>query len=86
VSGLEARLAKQPNDAEGWALLAQSYAYTSNEEAVDRAVARAVALGAEESQLRERVANAKRSAHPGDWVEQAIEAGGRRAWWLFRAR
>lgn len=74
VGGLEARLAERPDDAEGWALLAQSYAYTANEEAVERAVQRAVALGFDESSLRERVANAQRNAPPIDWVEHAIGA------------
>jgi cytochrome c-type biogenesis protein CcmH/NrfG len=72
VSGLEARLAAQPNDAQGWALLAQSYAFTSNEEAVERAVQRAVALGFDEGSLRERVAGAQRSAPAVDWVDRAI--------------
>jgi hypothetical protein len=77
VGKLEARLAAQPDDAEGWALLAQSYAYTSNEEAVERALRRAVALGVDEASLRERVDGAKRSAHPVDWVQRAIGAPGR---------
>lgn len=75
VAGLEARLAEQPNDAEGWTLLAQSYAYTSNEEAVERAVRRAVELGVDETMLRDRVASAKRRAQPIDWVEEALRAG-----------
>jgi hypothetical protein len=74
VSGLEARLAAQPDDAQGWVLLAQSYAYTSDEEAVERAVQHAVALGVDEAALRERVANAKRSAPVRDGVEHAIGA------------
>jgi hypothetical protein len=77
VGGLEARLAAQPNDAAGWALLAQSYAYTANEEAVERAIRRAAELGADEQQLRERVASAKRSAPHVDWVERAIGQRGR---------
>jgi cytochrome c-type biogenesis protein CcmH len=72
VGGLEARLAAQPNDAEGWALLAQSYAFTSNEEAVERAVRRAVALGFDEPALRERVASVERRAPATDWVDRAI--------------
>jgi hypothetical protein len=72
VGGLEARLAAQPNDAEGWALLAQSYAFTSNEEAVERAVQHAVALGFDEGSLRERIAGAQRSAPAVDWVDRAI--------------
>jgi hypothetical protein len=74
VGGLEARLAAQPNDAEGWALLAQSYAFTSDEEAVERAVQRAVALGFNERALRERVASAQRAAPAVDWVDRAIGA------------
>jgi hypothetical protein len=72
VGGLEARLTAEPADAEGWVLLAQSYAYTANEEAVERAVQRAVALGVDEQQLRERVANAQRSAPVVDWIDRAI--------------
>ena len=65
IGGLESRLAANPNDANGWALLAQSYAYTADEAAVERAMKRAIELGADEQALRERVAGAKRSAHPG---------------------
>ena len=74
VGGLEARLAADPNDAEGWALLAQSYAFTSNEEAVERAVQSAVALGFDEAALRERVATAAHNAPAFDWVERAIRS------------
>lgn len=72
VGRLEARLAAQPNDANGWALLAQSYAYTANEEAGERAIRRAVDLGVDEQSLRERVALAKRSAHAGDSVGASL--------------
>jgi hypothetical protein len=72
IGGLEARLAAQPNDGNGWALLAQSYAYTANEEAVERAVQRAVALGFDERALRDRVASTKRSAAPGDWFDRLV--------------
>jgi hypothetical protein len=71
VGGLEARLAAQPNDGNGWALLAQSYAYTANEEAVERSIRRAVELGVDEQALRERIAGAQRSAHP-EWANRAI--------------
>jgi hypothetical protein len=70
IGKLEARLAAQPNDANGWALLAESYAYTANSAGVNRAVARAVALGVDEQSLRARVNDAKRSAHPGGWPAQ----------------
>jgi cytochrome c-type biogenesis protein CcmH/NrfG len=72
VSGLEARLAAEPNDGNGWALLAQSYAYMADKDAVDDAVKRAVALGVDEQALRERVNRAMQSAHGGDWVEQTL--------------
>jgi len=75
ISGLETRLAAEPDDANGWALLAQSYAYTADEESVERALTRAVALGVDEQSLRERIQGAKRSAHPVDWVEQTLRAG-----------
>ena len=75
VAGLEARLAAQPNDAEGWTLLAQSYAYTSNEEAVERAIRRAVELGVDEAMLRDRVARANPSATSVDWVDRALKSG-----------
>ncbi|HJR71606.1 MAG TPA: hypothetical protein VKA43_16300 [Gammaproteobacteria bacterium] len=72
IGGLETRLATQPNDAAGWALLAQSYAHTANEEAVERALRRAVELGADETALRARVDAAQRGAPPVDWVEHAL--------------
>lgn len=75
VAGLEARLAARPDDAEGWSLLAQSYAFVSNEEAVEVAVRHAVEFGADEQMLRDRVASAKRRSRPVDWVEEALRAG-----------
>jgi len=65
IGGLEARLAAQPNDANGWSLLAQSYAYTADDAALERAVKRAVELGIDEQLLRERIADSKRNVHPG---------------------
>jgi len=69
---LEARLAEQPNDAKGWALLAQSYAFMGNRDAAETAVQRAVELGVEEQTLRDRVMVATRDQHPTDWVQQMI--------------
>lgn len=71
IGGLEARLAAKPDDANGWALLAQSYAYAADDAGAERAIARAVALGVDESSLRERVSDARRSAHPGGFPGQA---------------
>ena len=65
IGRLEARLAAQPNDANGWALLAQSYAYTADDAALERAVKRAVDLGADEASLRERIADSKHNVHAG---------------------
>jgi len=65
VSGLEQRLAANPDDASGWALLAQSYAFTGQQDRVEGAIRRAVELGFDESDLRSRVAGATRDPHTG---------------------
>ncbi len=64
VTGLEQRLAAQPNDANGWALLAQSYAFMGKMDAAEKAVQKAVSLGVDEKQLRARVDGARRGPHP----------------------
>jgi cytochrome c-type biogenesis protein CcmH/NrfG len=64
VGGLEQRLAAQPDDVNGWALLAQSYAFMGDAAAADGAVKKAVALGMDEQTLRARVDNAMRGPHP----------------------
>lgn len=64
VGGLEQRLAAQPNDADGWALLAQSYAFMGDAAAANGAVKKAVALGMDEQALRARVDSAIRGPHP----------------------
>ena len=74
IGGLEARLAAAPEDSAGWALLAQSYAFVANREGAETAVQRAVALGADEPALRERVRSAERRAAPVDWVEETLRA------------
>lgn len=63
LEGLEQRLAKEPNDASGWALLAQSYAFIGRDEDASEAVQKAVALGMDETDLTERV-NKARKPHP----------------------
>jgi hypothetical protein len=65
IGGLEARLAANPNDANGWALLAQSYAFMGDDARLEGAVKRAVEHGVDEQMLRQRVADAKRVAHAG---------------------
>jgi len=64
VGGLEQRLAAQPDDVNGWALLAQSYAFMGDAAAADGAIKKAVALGMDEQTLRARVESALRGAHP----------------------
>ncbi len=55
VAGLEQRLAQNPDDAKGWVLLAQSYRFLGNAERAEAAVARAVALGMNEADVRQRI-------------------------------
>ena len=64
VGGLEKRLAAQPDDVEGWALLAQSYAFMGDAAAADGALKRAVSLGMDEQSLRARIDTAMRGPHP----------------------
>ena len=64
VGGLEQRLAAQPNDADGWALLAQSYAFMGDAVAADGAIKKAAALGMDEQALRARVDSALHGSHP----------------------
>ena len=73
VDGLRARLEKSRDDAKGWALLAQSYAFMGNQPGAEEALARAVALGMDEQALRQRIqAAAPRPQPSGDWVQQAL--------------
>jgi cytochrome c-type biogenesis protein CcmH/NrfG len=62
VRGLEQRLAANPEDAAGWMLLAQSYAFMGDAAAADAAVRKAVALGVDEQELRARIDDAIRGA------------------------
>jgi cytochrome c-type biogenesis protein CcmH len=73
VDGLRARLEQSPDDPKGWALLAQSYAFMGDREGAEAALARAVALGMNEPELRQRIeAAAPASPPPTDWVQQAL--------------
>lgn len=65
VGGLEARLAETPGDANGWVLLAQSYAFLGDRTRAERALQRAVALGADEGAVRDRIELAGRELPPG---------------------
>ncbi len=65
IAPLEARLENQPDDAKGWALLAQSYAFIGNDAGAEKAISRAAALGMDADALRERVAAVHReNSHP----------------------
>ena len=64
IAGLEQRLDRNPDDAKGWVLLAQSHAFLGNTGRVDAAIARAVALGMNENELRRRVGLAASSNGP----------------------
>jgi len=69
IGGLEARLEKDPNDAKGWALLAQSYAFVGQLDLAESALQRAVELGFDESSLRSRVNLARGDAAPAAKAE-----------------
>jgi len=58
ITRLEQRLARNPDDAKGWALLAQSYQFLGDAERAEAAVARAIGLGMDEAELRQRVVSA----------------------------
>jgi cytochrome c-type biogenesis protein CcmH len=62
IAGLEQRLAQNPADSKGWALLAQSHAFLGNTDAAETALAQAVALGLDENDLRHRVGLAARAS------------------------
>ena len=72
IGGLEARLVTNPDDAGGWALLAQSYAFMGKMEAAEQALSRATELGMDEQALRERIAAAAERTQHGNWIQQAI--------------
>lgn len=64
IAGLEQRLASEPADPKGWALLAQSYSFLGDTQRAEAGVVKAVALGLDETELRRRVSLA--SATPAD--------------------
>lgn len=72
VAGLERRLAEEPGDAQGWALLAQAYAFIGNDKAAQTAARRAVELGADEQGLRARVQAARRDRRPAESILHAF--------------
>jgi hypothetical protein len=63
IEGLERRLDAEPENASGWALLAQSYAFVGRTEETETALQHAVELGLDEQDLRLRVADARREPH-----------------------
>ncbi len=62
IGGLERRLEQEPDDRQGWTLLAQSYAFVDRMEAANVAIDRAVALGASRTELEARVFQTNREA------------------------
>ena len=73
IGPLKARLAKQPKDPNGWALLAQSYAYVGDEQDADRAIARAAALGVDRKTLSDRVAAVSRERDHSNWISATLQ-------------
>ena len=59
VGGLEARLREQPDDRQGWRLLARSYAYHGDMPRAASAAERAIALGADTDDMRAIIAAAR---------------------------
>lgn len=55
ISGLEKKLEANPGDRNGWVLLAQSYAFMGQMESAWSAAARAIELGADETEVREKI-------------------------------
>ncbi len=55
IGGLEARLAKDPNDAKGWLLLAKSHDHLGNRDAAWAAYTRAQDLGMSDEALEIRL-------------------------------
>lgn len=58
LSGLEQRLAENPEDGKGWLLLAKSYDHLGRAEAAQNAYAKASALGVTDAVLGEKLAGA----------------------------
>ncbi|MGD8339988.1 MAG: hypothetical protein PVH89_04355 [Gammaproteobacteria bacterium] len=65
IEGLKRRLENEPDDASGWALLAQSYAFVGRTDSAEDALQHAVDLGLDEPDLRRRVEDARREPHTG---------------------
>lgn len=63
LDGLREKLESDPENSSGWALLAQSYAFTGDIELAEDALSHAVALGVDEADLRRRVDSARRDPH-----------------------
>jgi hypothetical protein len=74
IDGLVKRLEKEPNDGNGWALLAQSYAFIGEQHAAEKATARAIALGIDETTLRERLEQIGDSSSRPSWIDMTLGA------------
>lgn len=63
LDGLRQKLESDPENSSGWALLAQSYAFTGEMELAEDALSHAVALGLDETEMRQRIDSARRDPH-----------------------
>jgi predicted Zn-dependent protease len=61
IDGLEQRLVDDPQDVKGWSLLATSYAFVGRMSDAEHARDKAVALGADQAALQDRI----HAAHTG---------------------
>lgn len=55
ISGLEKKLEANPGDRNGWVLLAQSYAFMGQMQSAWSAADKAIELGADETELRQKI-------------------------------
>ena len=65
TAGLEARLREQPDDAQGWLLLAKSYVYLQRMDEARHAYARAAELGESDATVAQQVAGDDASSSSG---------------------
>jgi cytochrome c-type biogenesis protein CcmH len=73
VSLLAARLQRDPNDAQGWSMLARSYMVLDRPDDATAAYLRAVALNPRDAELRADYADALASANDGNLNDAALK-------------
>ena len=74
TAGLEARLREQPDDAEGWLLLAKSYVYLQRMDEARHAYARAAELGESDATVAQQVAGDDASNSSGIFGSVSLSA------------